>query len=114
MRNILLGAVLALVSTAAMAQGTPMGDAKTGLADFKKYGCYSCHGIVGQGTSRDGPRIDAPAIGFQAVLAQLRMPRYEMPAYTPVEISDQGVADIFAYLSTLPKPPDPKTIQALQ
>jgi hypothetical protein len=37
-----------------------------------------------------------------------------MPAYTEVEISDQGVADIYAYLTTLPKTPDAKTIGALQ
>jgi ubiquinol-cytochrome c reductase cytochrome c subunit len=114
MRKGLLGAAMALVSTAALAQATPAGDAKAGLANFQKYGCYTCHGIVGQGTLRDGPHINASAIGLPAVMAQLRNPRYEMPAYTEVEISDQGVADIYAYLTTLPKTPDVKTIGALQ
>ena len=100
-------------SEAAQAQDTPKGDAKAGLANFQKYGCYSCHGIVGQGTLRDGPRLNA-ALGYPAVLTQLRNPRYEMPAYTASQISDSGVADIFAYLSGIPKPPDPKTIKALQ
>lgn len=113
-RNILLtGAALALIAGGAWAQGAPKGDAKTGLAAFNTYGCYSCHGIVGQGTLRDGPRLNV-GIGYPALLTQLRTPRYEMPAYTEVQISDQGVADIFAYLSGLPKPPDPKTIKALQ
>ena len=40
-----------------------------------------------------------------AVLAQLRTPRYEMPAYTAVQISDQQVADIFAYIASVPKGP---------
>jgi hypothetical protein len=31
-----------------------------------------------------------------------------------VQISDQQVADIFAYLANLPKPPDPKSIKQLQ
>jgi ubiquinol-cytochrome c reductase cytochrome c subunit len=114
MRKGLLGAAMALVSTAALAQAAPAGDAKAGLANFQKYGCYTCHGIVGQGTLRDGPHINASAIGLPAVMAQLRNPRYEMPAYTEVEISDQGVADIYAYLTTLPKTPDAKTIGALQ
>ena len=105
---------LILAGSGVLAQDMPRGDAKAGLANFQKYGCYTCHGIVGQGTLRDGPRINAPALGFPALLTQLRTPRYEMPAYTAVQISDQGVADIFAYLSTLPKTPDPKTIQALQ
>jgi len=115
MRNLWLGAALAVFAIgSAAAQDTPKGDAKTGLATFQKYGCYTCHGILGQGTLRDGPRINAAGIGYQAVLQQLRTPRYEMPAYTAVQISDQQVADIFAYLSTLPKSPDPKTIKALQ
>jgi ubiquinol-cytochrome c reductase cytochrome c subunit len=114
MRKGLLGTAMALISTVALAQGTPAGDAKAGLANFQKYGCYTCHGILGQGTLRDGPHLNAAAIGFPAVLAQLRNPRYEMPAYTEAQISDQGVADVYAYLTTLPKAPDVKTIGALQ
>src|SRR5512147_1560040 len=115
MRSLLIGAAIAAFAFApALAQDTPKGDPTTGLADFNKYGCYTCHGIVGQGTLRDGPRLNAAALGFPALLQQLRTPRYEMPAYTEVQISDQGVADIFAYLTSLPKPPDPKTIKQLQ
>src|SRR5690242_13144419 len=103
MKNIyglMLGAALvALSAGSAAAQDTPRGDAKAGLATFQKYGCYSCHGILGQGTLRDGPRLNATGIGYQALLTQLRTPRYEMPAYTAVQISDSQVADIFAYLA---------------
>lgn len=99
---------------AAHAQDMPKGDAKAGLAAYQKLGCYSCHGIVGQGTLRDGPRLNAAALGYPALLAQLRTPRYEMPAYTASQISDSGVADIYAYLLAIPKPPDAKTIKALQ
>jgi ubiquinol-cytochrome c reductase cytochrome c subunit len=115
MRKVMLGAALAALAIgSAAAQDAPKGDAKAGLATFQKYGCYSCHGIVGQGTLRDGPRLNATGIGYQAVLQQLRTPRYEMPAYTAVQISDSQVADIFAYLSSVPKGPDPKSIKQLQ
>ncbi len=114
MRAFLCGAALSVLAFgAAHAQDMPKGDAKAGLADFRKFGCYSCHGIAGQGTLRDGPRLNA-AIGYPAVLAQLRTPRYEMPAYTAVQMSDQSVANIYAYLASIPKAPDPKTIRALQ
>ena len=115
MRASMCVAALCVFGTAAaQAQDMPKGDAKAGLAQFRKFGCYSCHGIVGQGTLRDGPRLNAVGIGYPALLAQLRTPRYEMPAYTAVQISDSGVADIFAYLSAIPKPPDAKSIKALQ
>src|SRR4051812_39630626 len=115
MRNLYLGTAMAVFSIgSAAAQDAPGGDAKAGLATFQKYGCYSCHGILGQGTLRDGPRLSATGIGYQAVLTQLRTPRYEMPAYTAVQISDSQVADIFAYLVSVPKGPDPKSIKQLQ
>src|SRR6185295_7290371 len=99
MRKSLLGVALALVWSSAMAQGAaPAGDAKAGLAAYRKYGCYTCHGIIGQGTLRDGPHLRAAELGYPALLTQLRTPRYEMPAYTEVQISNQGVADIYAYL----------------
>jgi len=114
MRAFLWGAALSVFAFGGtQAQDMPKGDAKTGLADFRKFGCYSCHGIVGQGTLRDGPRLNA-AIGYPALLAQLRTPRYEMPAYTAVQISDQSVANIYAYIASIPKGPDPKAIRALQ
>ena len=110
----LVAAIFAAVSFAAVAADAPKGDAKAGLANFQKYGCYTCHGILGQGTLRDGPKLNPTALGYPAVLQQLRTPRYEMPAYTAVQISDQQVADIFTYLATLPKGPDPKSLKQLQ
>jgi ubiquinol-cytochrome c reductase cytochrome c subunit len=114
MRILTLGSALAVFAFgAAQAQDTPKGDPKAGLAEFQKLGCYTCHGIIGQGTLRDGPRLNA-ALGYPAVLAQLRNPRYEMPIYTASQISDSGVADIFAYLASIPKGPDQKSIKQLQ
>ena len=98
---------------AAQEYAPPKGDAHSGAALFPKFGCYSCHGSWGQGTGRDGPRINPPP-AFPVVMQQLRTPRREMPPYVASVLPDQGVADIYAYLSSLPKPPDPRTIKALQ
>jgi ubiquinol-cytochrome c reductase cytochrome c subunit len=113
MRKILLGAAFSFVAASAMAQGTPQGDAKAGLASFNKYGCYTCHGVVGQGTLRDGPRLNPP-LPLPAMVVQLRTPRYEMPAYTEAQMPEKDIADIHAYLSSLPKNADPKAIRELQ
>jgi mono/diheme cytochrome c family protein len=51
---------------------------------------------------------------FEAMVQQLRTPRYEMPPYVESQISDKGIADIHAYLRSVPKPVDPNVIKALQ
>ena len=106
-------AVWALVCAGtASAQDAPQGNAEHGRQLFTDKGCYSCHGFVGQG-SREAPRI-APPIAFPAFELQLRQPRAIMPPYEPKIVSDQEAADIYAYLGSLPKPPDPKTVKLLQ
>jgi ubiquinol-cytochrome c reductase cytochrome c subunit len=107
-----LAASLAIVS-AASAQGEGQrGDAQTGKQLFESKGCYSCHGFVGQG-SREGPRL-APPLAFAGFVAQLRTPRAIMPPYKEALVSDQQAADMLAYLASVPKPPDPKSIKLLQ
>ena len=75
----MLGAAVVLATAAGVA-AQPAGDAKAGEAAFKKLGCYTCHGVWGQGTWRDGPRINPP-MPYEAMLQQLRTPRLEMPPY---------------------------------
>jgi cytochrome c len=36
-----------------------------------------------------------------------------MPPYEPVVLSDKDAADIYAFLGTIPKPPDPKSVPLL-
>ena len=104
---------MCLFTTAAFAQAdAPHGDAASGKQLFAQKGCYSCHGFVGQG-SREGPRLQPP-IAFPAFVAQLRTPRQIMPPYEEALVSDQQVADIYAYLANQPKPPDPKSTDLLK
>jgi len=112
-RHFRITLALALAcATAAAAQDSPRGNAQTGKQLFESKGCYSCHGYVGQG-SREGPRL-VPTTAFPAFVAQLREPRTIMPPYKEALVSDQQAADIFAYLASLPKPPDPKSVKLLQ
>jgi ubiquinol-cytochrome c reductase cytochrome c subunit len=108
--TIFLAAMLCAMG--AFAQDTPRGNAASGKELFEAKGCYSCHGYVGQG-SREGPRLTPPT-AYAAFVLQLREPRAIMPPYKAELVSDREVADIYAYLAALPKPPDPKTVPLLR
>src|SRR5512138_521031 len=98
----LLFATLALSLSTAMAQSVPAGDASRGKTLFVSDGCYQCHGYQGQG-SNAGSRLAPNPTPFAASVQQLRHPRARMPPYSPVVMSDQNLADIYAYLITIPK-----------
>jgi len=111
-KRLLLALALVALPTVASAQDAPRGNPTTGKQLFDSKACYSCHGYVGQG-SREGPRL-APPMPFPAFVAQLREPRGIMPPYKEAILSDQQAADIVAYLASLPRAPDPKSIPLLQ
>ena len=102
-----------VLGSAASVVAQPAGDPKAGEKAYMKLGCYSCHGAWGQGTWRDGPRLNPP-MPFEAMVQQLRTPRYEMPPYVESQVSDKGIADIHAYLRSVPKPVDPSVIKGMQ
>ena len=100
-----------LLASAACAQETPRGDAKNGQTLFVSLGCGACHGFEAQG-SRDGVRLNPPP-AFPVAELQIRTPRDLMPAYRPQILTDQGIADIYAFLQNLPKPADVKAVRLL-
>jgi mono/diheme cytochrome c family protein len=108
-------AVVALVASAAWAADAPRGDIARGKQLFIANGCSYCHGTVGQGGGgrTGGLRIANMGLGFPAFLNQLRQPANEMPPYVASALPDSSVADIFAYIASLPPPPDVKSIPIL-
>ncbi|MGD1073945.1 MAG: cytochrome c [Bryobacteraceae bacterium] len=108
MKRIILAALGAgmFAATFSFAQA-PAGDAAKGKVLFMKNGCYECHGTVGQGGT--GPRI-APRT---ASLAYVRKPAGGMPPYTPKVMPDAELADVLAYIMTIPAPPPAKGIAIL-
>jgi mono/diheme cytochrome c family protein len=99
----------------AQAQDAPKGEAVRGKSLWLADGCSYCHGTVGQGGGgrAGGLRIAAQPIPFTAFLNQVRQPANEMPVYVEKVLSDQDIADIFAYIQSLPPPPDLKSIRIL-
>ena len=106
--------VLAAASATAFAQqGAPSGDAARGKALFVQDGCYACHGTAGHGEPY-GPKLAPNPLPFNVVLGQLRQPRSVMPRYAPQFVSDQDVADIYAYLASVPAGPKASDIPLLR
>lgn len=104
---------LGILSTGALAQDMPHGDAANGKKLFNTVGCFECHGWAGQGSAA-GPKLIDPPPAYAAYILQLRTPRNIMPPFTAKVLTDQQAADIYSYILTFPKPPDPKTIPLLQ
>lgn len=105
-------AACVIACPAAIAQTTPAGNAANGKRLFETIGCFECHGYAGQGGGAGPKLIDPPA--YPAFIVQLRTPRNVMPPFTTRVLTDQQAADIYAYISTFAKSPDPRTIPLLQ
>ena len=93
----------------------PAGNVDSGKKLFVSAGCALCHNGEGQGGG-PGPRL-APNPGmlaFKVFVQRARVPLNSMPPYTTKVLSDQQLADIYAFLQTVPKPPDVSTIPLLR
>jgi mono/diheme cytochrome c family protein len=100
------------------APAAPAGNAERGKTSYMSAGCYTCHGTVGQGGAgaRLAPKPRAQA-GFMAYVRSGRRGwsvAGGMPAYPPGMLSDAALADIYAYLASIPAPPSPAEIPLLK
>ena len=110
------GAMLAASACAiAQAQDAPRGDAGNGKRIYLALGCFTCHGRSGQGGALNGPAsiLASTALPFDGFKGQVRDPSKDMPAYSDAVLSDQDIADIFAFVKSLPGPRSPKDIAIL-
>jgi mono/diheme cytochrome c family protein len=117
--RVILFAAAAVLSAAAFGNApsfgaaAPAGDAVKGKANFERVGCWQCHGREGQG-GREGPRIAAPVpMAYAALSGFVRTTSGDMPPYTEKVLSNQELTDIYAYLQSIPAPPDHKSIPLL-
>jgi ubiquinol-cytochrome c reductase cytochrome c subunit len=101
MSRLVASVILAFVPFAALAQ-TSGGDAVRGKALFLEQGCYACHGTVGHGEPY-GPRLAPHALPREAFAHQVRHPRGSMPRYAPQFLTDAQLADLYAYVASIPE-----------
>ncbi len=88
--------------TAPAAAPAPAGDAVRGKADFLSYGCYECHGTVGQGNYGTGAKLAPKPPPWSTVSTYVRKPTGNMPSFSASILPDKDLADIYAYLSSIP------------
>jgi len=95
------------------AAGTSKGNAENGKQLYTSSGCYECHGRQAQGSRYSGPRIGPSPLPFPMFKEYVRAPKGQMPPYTGKVLTDAELADIHAFLESLPVPPAAKTIPLL-
>ena len=115
----LMASVLTAQTPAQVPNAAPRGNAENGKKIYVTYGCYQCHGYAAHGGAggdslRGGPRIAPRPIAFPAFSKYVRQPTDQMPPYTQKLVSDQDLADIYAWLLTIPEPPPVSSIPQLK
>jgi mono/diheme cytochrome c family protein len=82
----------------------PAGDPANGARIYVAVGCFTCHGRAGQGGAFNyvTPALAKTQWPVEALRAFLRVGVNDMPAYAKEVLSDQQVADIHAFLRSLP------------
>ncbi len=91
----------------------PAGNGQNGRKLFAADGCYQCHGYEAQGAAT-GPRLGPKPIAFAQFQKYVRSPTGQMPPYTIKSIPDRDLADIYAFLQSLPTPPAVEGIAVLK
>jgi mono/diheme cytochrome c family protein len=102
----------AQAAAAQAAPTAPKGRVEAGAKLYGRIGCYQCHANEGQGGTQ-GPRIGPNPVPFARFSSYVRHPTGDMPPYSTVVLSDQDMADIYAFLEARPKPPALNSIPLL-
>jgi mono/diheme cytochrome c family protein len=99
----------------APAQDAPPGSADTGKRIYLADGCFTCHGRAGQGGAYNGPApiLAHTAMPFDGFKGQIRNPVNDMPAFSDAVLSDKDIADIYAFVESLPGARSAKDIPLL-
>jgi mono/diheme cytochrome c family protein len=110
-----VAAIGAAAFAAAQAQDAPHGDAANGKRLYLADGCFTCHGRSGQGGAYNTPApiLAHSAVPFDGFKGQIRNPINDMPAFLTAILSDKDIADIYAFVESLPGPRSPKDFPIL-
>jgi len=113
MRKSLAGIVAAFVLANGAALAASAGNGKIA---YVKNGCWQCHGFLGQGSLvTSGGRVIGPSdLPYEIFANFVRNSNRTMPPYQEAILLDADLADIYAYLQSVPKAPDVNSIPLLK
>jgi len=111
MKWLCWGVTIVSISLAVAAEKT--GDAANGKRLFMTVGCYQCHGTTGAGGGIAGPRLAPDPLPFVGVKAKLRTASGRMPVFSEAVLKDAEIADIYAYLQSIPAGKSARDIELL-
>jgi mono/diheme cytochrome c family protein len=124
MQHILAGLVITIVAGAGLAGSPPVAAAERVAASpapsaargrqlYLAVGCVHCHGSQGQGSTA-GTRLAPEPLPAAAIAQFIRATNTTMPAYSARVLGDAAVADIAAFLATIPAAKPVASIPALR
>ena len=117
MRHQMLRVALAAVAGVVLGFGPALaaGDAAKGKVAFVKYGCWQCHGFQGQGSvaTSNGKVLAPDPLPWDTFSAFVRTTNRAMPPFSEQVLPNEDLVDIYAYLSSIPKGKDYKSIPLL-
>jgi mono/diheme cytochrome c family protein len=106
MKNTICGLAFWLVAFTGLGDwNASAASAENGKVAFTKNGCWQCHGFVGQGSiaTSGGKVLAGTALSLDAFDSFVRNSNGPMPPYRAAILSDSDLADIYAYLQSIPK-----------
>src|SRR5262245_2903173 len=98
------------VSAQTQTAASPTGNAQSGKDLYLRYSCYACHSYDGHGGA--GARLVPMRMTVERFSTYVRNPR-QMPPYSTKLLSEAQMADIWAYIKSLPVSPEAKDIPLL-
>ncbi len=113
MRLTGLQLAVSLVALALWDGAADAGDAAKGKQTYVRVGCFECHGHQGQGGVA-GLKLAPDPLPYETLVTFVRTSSRQMPPYSVQILSDEDLGDIYAFLQSIPNPPDPKSIPALK
>ena len=82
-------------------QSAQVGDSAAGKEFWNGYECAHCHGLYGQGGY--GPDLAGLGLTFEQFKHQVRQSWGIMPRWSEKQVSDKELANVFAFLTSLPR-----------